>query len=378
MLFFVVFFSLYGAMHAYAFWKARAALGFGARTGVLVALFLLAMTMAPYLIRLLERNGLDLAARWLSYIGYLWMALLFLFFVSAVAFDVAHLAVRLAERVAHRGLPFTLVPRLSFWLSLTAALAICVYGYFEARTIRPERLTIETAKLPAGIDRFRIVQISDVHLGLIVRCSRMSRILDIVKTEQPDVFVSTGDLVDAEINHLPGLRELLREINPPYGKFAVTGNHEYYAGIQESLAFTRESGFTILQGAAVHNGVITIAGVDDETGAQTGLGRPTSVKALLSKAAREGFVLLLKHRPKIEKGTEGLFDLQLSGHTHRGQIFPFRYASALSYPYNAGRFDIGKGSVLYVSRGTGTWGPPVRFLSPPEVTVIDLVRAPAS
>jgi predicted MPP superfamily phosphohydrolase len=267
---------------------------------------------------------------------------------------------------------------VSFFLSLLVALGICAYGYFEARDIRTERLTVETAKLPKGVDRLRIVQISDVHLGLIVRCSRMERVLDIVKAERPDVFVSTGDLVDAQINHLPGLRELLRQIKPRYGSYAITGNHEYYAGLETALRFTGDAGFTVLRGGAVTAGPITVVGVDDETGAQMKKARPTPAKAFLSSVPGKRFVLFLKHRPRIEPDTEGLFDLQLSGHTHRGQIFPFRYASALSYPFNAGLFNLAKGSMLYVSRGTGTWGPPVRFLSPPEVTVIDLVRKKAS
>jgi predicted MPP superfamily phosphohydrolase len=114
-----------------------------------------------------------------------------------------------------------------------------VYGYFEAGNIRTERLRIETAKLPAGIERLTIVQISDVHLGLIVRCKRMEKILDIVRAEKPDIFISTGDLVDAQINHLPGLVELLSKIEAREGKFAITGNHEYYAGLDKALAFTR-------------------------------------------------------------------------------------------------------------------------------------------
>jgi predicted MPP superfamily phosphohydrolase len=95
---------------------------------------------------------------------------------------------------------------------------------------------------------------------------------------------------------------------------------------------------------------------------------------LLSKLPRGKFTLLLKHQPRLDPEARGFFDLQLSGHTHKGQIWPFTWLSALTYPMNAGRFDLANGSVLYVSRGAGTWGPPIRFLSPPEVTVIELVR----
>jgi len=166
----------------------------------------------------------------------------------------------------------------------------------------------------------------------------------------------------------------LQEVDARYGKFAITGNHEYYAGLDKALAFTRACGFTLLRGAAVSSGVINIAGVNDPTGVQMKLEKPVSEKALLASLPRHKFTLFLKHRPVFSKEAAGLFDLQLSGHTHKGQIWPFTYLSALTYPLNAGRFDRADGSILYVSRGTGTWGPPIRFLSPPEVTVIELVR----
>jgi predicted MPP superfamily phosphohydrolase len=251
---------------------------------------------------------------------------------------------------------------------------IAAYGYVEALTIRTERLVIETAKLPAGTNRLTIAQISDVHLGLIVRSSRLRRILEIVKAEKPDIFVSNGDLVDAEINHLPGLRESLQEIRPQYGKFAVTGNHEYYAGLDKALEFTRAAGFTLLRGEAVEAGPIVVTGVDDRTALQVAGERPASDRQVLSRLDRAKFILFLKHQPQPDPGTVGAFDLMLSGHTHRGQIWPFRYFTQLFYPLNAGRYDLGQGSILYVSRGTGTWGPPIRFLSPPHVTIVELIR----
>jgi predicted MPP superfamily phosphohydrolase len=269
---------------------------------------------------------------------------------------------------------YLLSPRTSFLASLGLALAICAYGYFEAANIGVEKVTIETSKLPVGTDRLTIVQISDVHLGLINRSGRLERILALVRAAKPDIFISTGDLVDAEINHLTGLSALLRGVTSTYGNFAVTGNHEYYAGLARALAFTRESGFTILRNEAAVAGPITIAGVDDRTAVQLGLEDPVSEKELLGKLPRDRFTIFLKHQPRIEQSTIGLFDLQMSGHTHKGQIFPFTLLTKLTFPMIAGDYDLGKGSLLHVNRGTGTWGPPVRFLAPPEITVYELVR----
>jgi len=374
-IFFLTIFIIYGGMHAYAFSRARNAVAFGAGTGAALAVFMVIMTLAPFFIRLLERHDYELSARALSYIAYLWMAALFLFFCSSIVLDLVSLVVRIAGWVTHTELAGSLIPEKTvFFTSICLSLIICVYGYFEALNIRTERLKIETTKLPAGTDRLTIVQISDVHLGLIVRCDRLVGILDVVKAAKPDIFISTGDLVDAQINHLSGLRELLQEIKPRYGKFAITGNHEYYAGLDQAIAFTKEAGFTILRGEVVNTGVINIAGVDDPTGLQMHIDKPEPETALLSGLTKNQFTLLLKHRPVVNPNGPKLFDLQLSGHTHKGQIFPFTYISAIAYPLNAGRFDLSNGSILYVSRGSGTWGPPIRFLSPPEVTVIELVR----
>ncbi len=374
-LFLLTFFTLYGGVHVYAFFRARSALVFGPADGIILALWMGAMVVMPFVVRLFERNELELAARVAAYIGYFWMAVLFLFFCGSLAFDLVNFMGRIAGWAIRKDISLLLIPpKLSFLISLCLALVVSLYGYSEAWNIRTERLSVETSKLPAGIDRLTIVQISDVHLGLIVRCKKMEKILDIVRAEKPDIFISTGDLVDAQINHLSGLAELLRGVNARYGKFAITGNHEYYAGLDKALAFTRECGFTLLRGSAVSNDVINIAGVDDPTGVQLKLEKPQSDTALLSKLPRNKFTLFLKHRPVVDRDAMGLFDLQLSGHTHKGQIFPFTWLSALSYPMNAGRFDLANGSLLYVSRGTGTWGPPIRFLSPPEVTVIELVR----
>jgi predicted MPP superfamily phosphohydrolase len=381
-MFILTFFALYGGMHVYAFLKARAAFGFGMAAGVVIGAWMLFMTLSPFLIRVLEQHGFDLSARTLSYIAYLWMAALFIFFCSSLVFDIVNLALQAAGWIVRwvvRGTwPLSVIPAsVTVFISIVAAIAVCLYGYYSALDVRTERMTLETAKLPPGIDRFKIVQISDVHLGLIVREKRLKNIVALVEAEKPDLFVSTGDLVDAQINKMTGLAELLSQVRAPYGNYAVTGNHEYYAGLDQALDFTRKAGFRILRGEAVKDGPITIVGVDDQTQLQVDPGRWVSELQLLRNCPRGKFTLLLKHRPTVEQIAVGQFDLQLSGHTHRGQIYPFRYIAQIAYPMTAGRFDLAGGSVLRVSRGTGTWGPPVRFLSPPEVTVIELVRKPA-
>lgn len=372
-----VFFILavYGGMHVYLFLRARSVFGFSPAVGSALAACMLLMVFSIFLIRTLELYDYEAAARTLSYIAYFWMAAAFLVFSGSLALDLISLITRAVGGILRSDISAFLIPRhIGFSLCLGLSVGICAYGYFEARDIRMERIRIETEKLPKGTDRLVIAQISDVHLGLIIRQERLEKMLSLVKAAKPDIFLSTGDLVDAQINHLTGLAELLRGIKTTYGNYAITGNHEYFAGVVKAIAFTRDAGFTVIRNEARNVGPITIAGVDDRTARQLGLGKPVLETELLAKLPRDRFILFLKHQPRIDPATIGLFDLQLSGHTHKGQIFPFNLLTLFVFPRNAGSFDLGQGSLLYVSRGTGTWGPPIRFLAPPEVTIIEVVR----
>jgi len=377
-LFLAMFFLGYGLLHYYALIKIRAAFAPGILAIVLLVLFMLAMILAPVGVRLTEKAGLESIARLLSHIGYTWMGVIFLFFATGVFIDIYRLLLHVANVMFDGALSkFTLTYRHYVVIALAVTAAVATYAYFEALHIRTERITIVTPKLPAHANPLRIVQISDVHLGLIVSEARLARILEKVKEASPDILVSTGDLVDGQINNLETVIEPLKNITPRYGKFAITGNHEFYAGLAQSLDFTRKAGFTILRNETARVGdVMYIIGVDDPASAGYRIPDGSSERALLTSLTEGGFKLLLKHRPAVDAASTGLFDLQLSGHVHKGQIFPFRYLTRLFYPYYGGFHRVGKNAYLYVNRGSGTWGPPMRFLAPPEITVIELVRAP--
>ncbi|MDY0268276.1 metallophosphoesterase [Trichloromonas sp.] len=365
-IFLTVFLSLYSAMHLLAYLGLRPLLASRERARRPVLLFMLLMIAAPVLVRLLERLDLDGAARLLAIIGYSWMAFIFLTFagfVAVFAWDLlltplARYRPTLAEWKLHGPRCALLVPALALLLS--------IYGVFEARNLTVETLRIPTDKLPAEGQSLRIVQISDLHLGLLHRHGKLEQVARRIEELKPDLLVATGDIVDARLDHIVGLTDIFRRLTPPLGKYAVTGNHEYYAGLDQALDFLEESGFILLRDRATRVGPLLLVGVDDPAG-----GHSVDEATLVNLAERCHFTLLLKHRPLITPGEE-VFDLQLSGHAHRGQIIPFNLVTALEYPLQNGLYRLPTGALLYASRGTGTWGPPIRVFAPPEITLIEL------
>jgi hypothetical protein len=373
--FLAVFFFLYSILHLYLLLKARAAFSLGASGTALLALFMVFMMLLPVVTRFLENGGLMPAARFTATAGYTWMALLFLFFSASIVIDAARLAVYLFTAAAAKRAQLSMPsPRVCFLGTCAVAAAIAVYGWFEARHIRTEHVTLSTPRLAARPGRLRIVQISDIHLGLTVGTDRLRRIADAVREARPDLLVSTGDLLDGRMADEEGSVRLLAGLAPRLGKFAVTGNHEFYVGIGRAIEFTTRAGFRVLRGEAVGvDGGLNIVGVDDPAGpgyASSG----ADEAALLASVPNGRFTLLLKHRPVMDRRSADFIDLQLSGHVHDGQIFPFRLIVRFFFPLIEGLYSFPPHPArLYVSRGSGTWGPPIRFLAPPEVTIIDVI-----
>jgi predicted MPP superfamily phosphohydrolase len=373
-LFLLFFFLIYGSVHFYFFCKVKVAFGFGLAPGIFLALLLALMTVAPVLVRFLEKEEMETSARMVAYGGYLWMGFLFLFFTSSLALDLYHLFIRGAGVIFSKDVSSWMMSyRSAFLLPCAWGVIASFYGFFEARSIRIERVKLTSPKFPSGRGPLTIVQISDVHLGLILSQKRLKLIIEKVNEAAPDILVSTGDLVDGQVDGLAGVAKLFQGVSAPYGKFAVTGNHELYAGLRHSVDFMREAGFRVLQGEEVIiPGLICIAGVDDPVINRFSGSSAEEEHRVAAHLPQGTFTVLLKHRPVVAAASGDRVDLQLSGHVHKGQIFPFNLVTHLFYPVHAGLNDRSRHTRLYVSRGTGTWGPPIRFLAPPEVTVFEL------
>ncbi len=363
--FVAVYLLIYGLMHALVYVRVRVILPGFLRWLLIIAM--IAMIVMPIAARILEKHGYDSHAITASYLAYIWMGFVFLAFSGGVLMTLFDLLSWGINSFTTHQFPY-LTGRLPALGLILAAIALCVYGTQEARQLRITQLNIDSDKLKADVSSVRVVQISDVHLAIHSKEKDVRELVEKIRSLKPDILVCTGDLVDTTPRKLFPLAALFQTIAPKYGKYAVTGNHEYYRGLEDSLTFLRMCGFTVLRGDVKRiDPGITIVGVDDPT-----VVYPQSETALLSSIRQRNFTLLLKHRPSVAPESLGLFDLQLSGHAHGGQIFPFGLLVALQYPYMEGYHHLANNSKIYTSRGTGTWGPQMRILSPPEIVVIDL------
>lgn len=361
----VIFGSAVLFIHIFIFFKIAEA----AVDGLLSFVWLALSTFMMFLLfvsRRTKRISSAAGRKWTDRVSGVWMLfVLFTFFFL--------LLIGFVKKMTDLPLSSGAVLSVSFFLSLL----LLGMGIKQANTVQTTLIKVPTPKLPQGCERLRIVQLTDLHLGPFVGLPLLAQILRKVRDVDPDIVVVTGDLADGRLTGRKREIGMLRRIRPRYGMYAVPGNHDYYDDIDEAVFFMESGGMKVLRTEAVEAGGIIIAGADDKDHLikqQWNLSRSETMVLSHEKEQREKFLLLLRHRPIVEKGTEGHFDLQLSGHTHGGQLFPLLSSRHRIPGYARGLKKLKCGGFLYVSNGAGFVGPPVRLLAPPEIAVIDLVR----
>lgn len=302
------------------------------------------------------------------WIGFIIIACLFLAFR-----DVLAVAARAGDTLLDADV-FRHFGARSVGIALLAGALAFAYSLYEAQRVRVRNVAVETDKLPPGAERLRLVLLTDVHVTPTTRTRTLTRIVLLANAQQPDIVLLAGDAVDGRFAPDGPEAAALRRLRTGLGKFAVVGNHDVYSGLSHSLAFLKGAGFEPLRNASAVRGGIRVVGVDDPQSPQR-----REIADVLREHHSDGFVLLLCHRPEMPAEAAGLFDLELAGHTHGGQIWPFGLAMRAyeglpqgmsAHPAPPGRPR--ERSLLYISNGTRFWGPPVRFLTPPEITVVDL------
>ncbi len=365
---------IYAAIHIYVFVELRRGLGSGLWQ-LPVILWFCAMVAAFWFRFGKNPDGIMAHVQTVSYV---WMGFIFILVGCLVVTDLVSLLLKIMSLFSHK-LAGVFPGRRSVPLALVLAVVLSLWSMYEARNIRLARVSIAVPVLPNGMQRLRIAHLTDIHISPDIGKPRLEEIVRLVQAEKPDIILFTGDLVDIDVSRRDDLAAVLRGLQSPLGTFAVTGNHEAYRGEQMAVAFMEKSGMRVLRGKTIKIGDLALVGVDDPVFAGPGTGGTTESRQMLAKTRDSATVLLLKHRPDLEPGTAGLFDLQLSGHTHGGQMWPVRYLVSRIHnmPQGLSVFEPGGGarkSHVLVSNGVGFWGPPMRLLTPPEIWVIDLVQ----
>ena len=360
LIFYTVFTLVYGLGHWLIYRQATAVFKpHGLARGLLLA-FLICGALSPVIQgMIIRRPGL-----W-AWATYLWLGLAFYLFLGSFI----SLILRLFRAKS--------AAKVWFVCSIALALALVGYGIMDARRVMVRQLSFETARLPATEAPLNIVVLADLHLGSVESISRLKRVLRAFDPAKTDMFLCVGDIIDSgmEAADWPEAARLLARFQPPLGKWAVYGNHEHITdrslAAPFSKAFYKAAGIRIINDASVELGPVRLVGLEDGRFSRDARPANRILLSMLPQGPRP-FTIVLRHQPLVAPDSLGRFDLQLSGHTHRGQMWPFRYVVAAFYDYLYGLFDLGKGSRLYVTTGAGTWGPPVRVGASPEVVLIKL------
>lgn len=349
------------------------------RGGLLVALVVLGATLVLQPVG--ERLVRPPLSRVIAWPASLWMGFAFLVTIQLLAIDALLWLFGSAAAAAPRAAGG--LPAGSGIRAAAVALLAFVAGAAGLRSALgdPQRRRVEIvlSRWPAALDGFRIVQISDLHIGPILGRRFAERVVAQVNRLEPDLVAVTGDLVDGSVRNLKGEVAPLADLRARHGVFFVTGNHDHYSGASAWAAHAETLGMRVLRNerSEIRQGeaAFDLIGVDDHRGDLLGPDGREDLAAALAGRDPARPALLLAHDPSTFRRASALgIDLQLSGHTHGGQIWPFGWLVRLVIPFVAGRYQR-NGAELYVSRGTGFWGPPMRILAPAEVTELVLRSA---
>ena len=320
------------------------------------------------------------APRALVWIAFLWMGVVFLLSAFLGLADAARGLAWVARKLAAPVAPLDPQRRIFLSRALAAGVGGLVVGLSAVGVrsalagLRVKDVPVRIPNLPPALAGLRLVQISDVHIGPLLHKEWVEGVVDRVRALRPDLVAITGDLVDGTVDELrEHVAPLARLAEAPRGVYFTTGNHEYYSGVDEWLRYLPSLGIRPLANERVEVAPgLDVAGIHDPTG--RGRYAPDLPATLDGRDSKKP-VVLLAHQPRQfrEAARHGVA-LTLSGHTHGGQIWPFSWLVALVQPYIAGLHRLGE-SQLYVSRGTGFWGPPMRVFAPAEITLLRLFPA---
>jgi uncharacterized protein len=371
---------VWGGLHVYVWkrllmgvvgWKRRVGLGVGIVGGLL----------GPGSMALGRALGAT-AWPWMMWGAYLYMGFFLLLLTLSVVRDAVLGVMKAVRKVQGRGVQDEgrrgVLMGVMNWGVVGLTGAMVGVGYAEAKTLaKVVEVDVQVKGLEKGLDGLRIVQISDVHVGPTIRGEYLRAVVERVNEQRPDIVAITGDLVDGYVEELGAEIAWIKDIKATMGVYFVTGNHEYYWDGPAWERFISGLGVTVLSNAHAvleRGGArLVVAGVTDFSAGRIDEAQRSDPKRAVQGAPEGVFRLMLAHQPKSVHDVDAAgADLMLSGHTHGGQFFPVNMFVGLAHPFSAGLHPVGDKMQIYVSRGTGYWGPPLRLGAPSEITALTL------
>jgi len=311
-------------------------------------------------------------ANWLYFLLSLPMGVVFLIFSTAIIYDISHTIINKSP-ISNKRREF--FKKGLDYASVAVALGISGRAIYEAKFIELEIVDVKIKDLKTP---YSIVQISDVHIGGLIDQKFIRNIVKKVNVLTPDIVVITGDLVDIALDYAKPALEELKNLQTKYGTYFIVGNHEYLHGIDEIIKTVNSMGIKTLENENVYIGEkgkgFNLAGVYDYMGYRSEHHEP-DLELALKKVDKDSPTVLLAHQPVFIEEVGDDVDLVLSGHTHGGQLYPFRVLVKMVQPYLAGLYQHSKDTQIYVNKGTGFWGPPMRLGASSEITYITIESA---
>ena len=376
---FIMFLSIvltvYGSVNFYIFIRGWQALPKESVIRIPYLLIFLIFVLSYIAGRVLERFSICAASDYLIWIGSFWMGMMVYLLFGTLLCDLLRLGNRIAGTVPVPSELYTRIRQIAALVVTAVAAVTVIAGYVNTLHPRINTVVVEVPKSAGGRRTLDIALVTDIHLGTIIKNSRLQTMVDMVNVLRPDVVLLAGDIVDEDLTPViqNNLGELLRTIRSRYGTFAVTGNHEYIGGVEAACRYLSDHGVTVLRDRSVlvDNSFYLVGREDRSIGQFTG-GRRLPLSSIMKDVDVKQPVIMMDHQPyHLAEATEHGIDLQVSGHTHHGQLWPFNFITSLIYEVSHGIRQIGNAHV-YVSCGYGTWGPPVRVGMTPEVVHIQL------
>jgi len=375
---FVIFFSvvltIYGSVNYYIFIRGWQSIPAGSSLRAYYLPLFLFVSISYVAGRVLENIWLSKLSDILVWIGSFWLAAMLYFFLIVLLLDIIRLTNHFFPIYPEFiGLNYAKAKGIAALVSVAVVFMVILGGYINALNPKISKLNLNINKSVEGRSSLNIVFASDIHLGTIVGRRRLDNIVAKINSLEPDIVLLPGDIVDEDLSPVirENIGESLRKIKAPLGVYACTGNHEHIGGVEKACKYLAEHNIIVLRDSLVKvdDGFYLIGREDRDARRFSGVERKT-LEELIIGVDKECPIILMDHQPfDLEQASSNQIDLQISGHTHDGQLWPFNYLTNAIYEVSGG-YKKKENTHFYVSSGVGTWGPPVRTANRPEIVNI--------